>query len=136
MSSMNFTTKHEETQGEKSVNEMKIMTERIMLRRRFLGISQKEMAEACGISQSYLSRIERGDKGGMSIDLISRMAEVLKVHPNYIMGLSDSMAGGDVNTDSITITSDPQLEKLIQLFESMSGVQKEKLLAMARIIRE
>ena len=47
-------------------------------RREQLGISQKELADACGITQSHLCDIEQG-RNKPSIDVAVRIAKVLKV---------------------------------------------------------
>ena len=47
-------------------------------RREQLGISQKELADACGITQSHLCDIEQG-RNKPSIDVAVRIARVLKV---------------------------------------------------------
>lgn len=47
-------------------------------KREQLGISQKELADACGITQSHLCDIEQGRKKP-SIDVAVRIARALKV---------------------------------------------------------
>ena len=48
-------------------------------RREQLGISQKELAEKVGISQSFLCDIEQG-RSKPSIDVAIKLARVLKVN--------------------------------------------------------
>lgn len=47
-------------------------------RREALGISQKELAEKCGITQSHLCDIEQG-RNKPSIDVAVKMAKVLNI---------------------------------------------------------
>lgn len=47
-------------------------------RREQLGISQKELAERCGITQSFLCDIEQG-RNKPSIDVAVKIADVLKL---------------------------------------------------------
>lgn len=47
-------------------------------RRETLGISQKELAERCGITQSHLCDIEQG-RNKPSIDVAVKIAKVLNI---------------------------------------------------------
>ena len=59
--------------------------------RRELGITQYELSEKCGISQTSLSQIETGTKRP-SPRTIKRICEVLEVPESiiYILGMQDS----------------------------------------------
>lgn len=54
----------------------KIRTER--------GIRQNVAAKKAGISQTYLSQIESGDKDGVSVDIIKSLSMVYSVPPAVI----------------------------------------------------
>jgi len=47
--------------------------------RREAGLSQKEVAEAAGIDQSYMSMIESGQRHNPGTRIIARLAQVLQV---------------------------------------------------------
>jgi DNA-binding XRE family transcriptional regulator len=51
---------------------------RVLVWREFRGLASKQLAEAAGISQAYLSQIEAGKRDG-SIGTMKKIAEALKV---------------------------------------------------------
>jgi len=55
----------------------------IWQRRMELGMAQKALAEVLGISASYLSDIEHGNRG-VTVELIARCAEALKVDSDIL----------------------------------------------------
>ncbi len=56
----------------------------IKKRRRALGLTQPEVASAVGITQSHLSRIERGSD--TTISTLFAIARVLRCHPAELLG--------------------------------------------------
>lgn len=46
--------------------------------RRAANLTQSDLAVACGVSRSHLSRLESGDRSRLSLDLISRLEAVLR----------------------------------------------------------
>ncbi len=52
-------------------------------------LSQKELADQCGLSISYIQQIEAGKKNNPSLDALTAMADVLQV--NIYSLLDDSM---------------------------------------------
>ncbi len=48
------------------------------------GMSQEDLALASGLSQTYLSDVERG-KRNIGIDNIQRLADALKVNPSDLL---------------------------------------------------
>ena len=59
--------------------------EAIMLRRRRLGLRQQDLSERTGISQSYISGVERGLRP-MNLDTLRRIAEGLDTTPAALLG--------------------------------------------------
>lgn len=57
---------------------------RVAKRRRQLGMKQNVLAEKLGISNNYLSSIERG-KETPSLDVFVRICNVIKVTPDYLL---------------------------------------------------
>ena len=71
---------------------MDIFSIRIKEERKYKGYSQRLMAEKLGISQSAYKGYELiGEKNGRepSLDLIRKIAEVLDVSIDYLLGLKD-----------------------------------------------
>ena len=61
-----------------------IMGARIANRRKQLDIKQNALAEQIGISNNYLSGIERG-KENPSLEVIVRLCNALQVTPDYLL---------------------------------------------------
>ena len=59
--------------------------EAIMLRRRRLGLRQQDLSERTGISQSYISGVERGLRP-MNLDTLRRIAAALETTPAQLLG--------------------------------------------------
>jgi len=59
--------------------------EAIMLRRRRLGLRQQDLSERTGISQSYISGVERGLRP-MNLETLRRIAAALETTPAQLLG--------------------------------------------------
>lgn len=49
------------------------------------GYTQKQLATRIGISQVYISKIERGDARGLTIDKLTKLADALQVTPMELL---------------------------------------------------
>ncbi|MGH8899370.1 MAG: helix-turn-helix domain-containing protein [Egibacteraceae bacterium] len=69
--------------------------QRIAFFRCRLGMAQLTLAERVGRSESWLSKVERGDRGCDSLALIVALAEVLRVPPAALIDvdLTSSRSG-------------------------------------------
>lgn len=62
-----------------------ILATRLLLTRRKAGLTQEEVAEAAGISVSYLSMLERNARSA-SLDVVDALAVALKVKAPFLLG--------------------------------------------------
>ncbi len=89
---------------------MPTIAKRITKARQALGLNQKELAIKAQITESTLSRFERGTREPRT-DALSRLSKVLEVSPNYlIFSLKDD---GNFNNESLI---DESLENIISDF--------------------
>lgn len=89
---------------------MPTIAKRITKARQALGLNQKELAIKAQITESTLSRFERGTREPRT-DALSRLSKVLEVSPNYlIFGLKDD---SNFNNESLIEES---LENIISDF--------------------
>ena len=89
---------------------MPTIAKRITKARQALGLNQKELAIKAQITESTLSRFERGTRESRT-DALSRLSKVLEVSPNYlIFGLKDD---SNFNNESLIEES---LEDIISDF--------------------
>lgn len=63
---------------------------RIKARRKELGLTLKDVANALGASESLISRYESKDVKNMGIDKLPPLAKVLECTPAYLMGWDDN----------------------------------------------
>lgn len=49
-----------------------------------MGYTQKQLASRIGADQSYISKVERGDVGGLTVDKILKLADALQVTPTEL----------------------------------------------------
>ena len=64
--------------------------ERVHLMRRRRKMTQRELGEAVGVSKTTIFRIEKGDFADAMGQTIARMARVLNVSGNYLLGLEQT----------------------------------------------
>ncbi len=63
--------------------------ERVHLIRRRRKMTQKELGEAVGVSKTTIFRIEKGDFADAMGQHIAKMARVLNVSADYLLGLKE-----------------------------------------------
>jgi transcriptional regulator with XRE-family HTH domain len=49
------------------------------------GMSQEDLAEASGVPQSSISRLERRDVGVVNLEHLDRLARALGIHPRELI---------------------------------------------------
>lgn len=96
----------------------------LKLLRTYHGIKQKDFAKSLGISSSYLSEIESGNKT-ISYDLLGKYSEILKMPISDITLFAESEslhAGGKPASIQNKITD--KLLKLLEWMESISDTNE------------
>jgi transcriptional regulator with XRE-family HTH domain len=94
--------------------------DRIRAARRNLGLSQRDVASAVGVSHGAVARWEGGGGGnGIATDNLVKIARVLQIRASSLLG---EEAG--VDHDAIAI-SDPREIALIELFRRLSPKLRE-----------
>ena len=86
--------------------------ERIKQLRREQGYSQNEFADAAGITQAYLSRMERGI-ANPQLDNIKKVAECLGI------SLADLFAFDVEGFDSVTLRPEEKTQRLLSALQSL-----------------
>lgn len=77
------------------MREMNAFAQRLLLTRRDVEMNQDELALKAGVSQSTISRIERGVVEDIPITIIEALAKALGVRPEYLAGWSEDILGED-----------------------------------------
>lgn len=68
--------------------------ELVRLKRKDAGLSQKKLGEACGLSDTTISKIEGGSRETPQWDTLCKIAQALKFHPFEIL-----LAAGYITED-------------------------------------
>jgi transcriptional regulator with XRE-family HTH domain len=68
------------------VVDLQRLGERLLLARRRRGLSQGELAQLAQVDLSLISRIERGVKPSLSVEVLGRLATALDTSPNDLLG--------------------------------------------------
>ena len=114
--------------------------------REFLGFSQEQLAKLAGVSQGAVSRLETGRGLAtpmlviLKINLAMRKA-LRAVDPSL---LTDELRGviemvdrisptiGEVGSDSIPLTKDPEVEGLVRMYRGLPTRQRQAFVSVAR----
>lgn len=84
-----------------------MLSEKIKARRNTLGMSQKRLAELCGIAQSSISRYEAGDDE-ITLAVLLKIAKALECPPLYLV--EEEFLAGSKATDQQTLTVQKTIE--------------------------
>ena len=86
-------------------------------RRLELGLTMKEVADACSVSEGAVSRWESGDVNNMRRDRIYALSQVLQISPLIILGIEPKPEDPEKQNS----------ERFLELLEPLSEEQKDKL---------
>lgn len=65
-------------------------SEIIQYRRKYLGLTLEQVADACGVNKSTIMRYERGDIEKMSVQNLVPLATALRCSPLYLLGMIET----------------------------------------------
>ena len=99
---------------------MKDIKEKIKQRRKDLNLSLEEIANYVGVSKATVSRWESGAISNMRADKIQKLAEILKVNPNFIIGYETTPTPLKPTVDTSMLT-----EAELAEFEKITGVNQQ-----------
>lgn len=89
---------------------------RILKMRKELGLTQEDLADRSGLSQSFLTCVERGEKG-LGFDSIIKISRALGTSTDYLL------------TGTIT---EKESNYILQLFDLMGESQREHTIEIVR----
>lgn len=126
--------------------DIKVFAQRLLLSRRDLGIDQVELARRSGVSNSYISDIERMRKGNIGMDKALRLASALGVSVNYLIGLTDDPLPPEEHSAMALAESLPVyfteesvsrslIIKLLDSFMGLNPPEQESLIRFADYLR-
>lgn len=95
----------------------------LRLLRTYHQLNQTELAKLLGISNSYLSEIEKGDKS-LSIELLEKYSDVFKMPISSIMLFSEKMGEQRKAGDKLRVTAADKILRLLEWLEERDAVKK------------
>ena len=63
-----------------------VLSDRIRMKRLEVQLSQRELAEKIGTDQAHICRIERGERTAITVQTLVKLADVLSVSTDYLLG--------------------------------------------------
>ena len=103
--------------------DVRLIGQRIAVRRIDAGYSQEKFAEKVGISKTALGKIERGDSAPKTETLIS-VCRGLRASPNELLP-DDLSQGNDL---------DPEMLQMAAKVDNLSPFQKKQFYAMMKVV--
>lgn len=114
------------------------LAQRILLSRRDLDWKQENLAEASGVSRTYISNIERGRVTNVGVEVIFALAKALGVAPQYLLGLTEDPLAGVPDSD-VESEERQQLDgvarEFLALFQQLDTSKQQTLLNLAKMIK-
>jgi len=101
----------------------------VKAQRQLANISQRQLAKASGMSDSYLSQIERGQYRP-SAEVLRGIAQALGMTPSSLFAQFGLLDVADEQTPKVTV------EEAIRLDETLTQDKKDALLHMYRTLKD
>lgn len=102
--------------------------ERILEKRKYMGLSRSDLSERTGISVQHLSYIEAGRRG-MSCSVLQKICQVLCTSADYIVMGERKSLGSDLE-EMLTCIDEkylPCMEDLLKVYANTLSLLKVKL---------
>lgn len=92
-------------------------------RRKALGLTLKEVAELCNVSEGTVSRWEKGEIQNMRRDKIEKLAYALKVNPSQILEIDNETSPSEVPPVEMQLFNIPVFESVAAGFGANADSQ-------------
>lgn len=105
------------------VVELDMLNRALRLLRTYHQLTQVELAKRLGISNSYLSEIESGDKTP-PLDLLDRYSDIFKMPASSILLFSESLTGEGRRGGKLRVGAADKILRLLEWFEERDAIKK------------
>jgi transcriptional regulator with XRE-family HTH domain len=114
--------------------------QKILALRRKRQLTQKKLAALSGVSPSYLSRVERGQRQIPHPSLLSKLAAPLQVSEYELLFMAGYISGDCADDKPIPghwqeLVADPSLDEAVRGLEPLSPQEKQSLYCYLQAIR-
>lgn len=111
------------------MSERTYRNDRLIALREERGLKQIDAAKELGLSQSYVSMLERGKVASPGIDQLSHIAQYYGVHLDYILGRTDNRRPYEDRIDFEQLSPDEQ--HIVELLRELPEADQKRLLDLA-----
>ncbi len=94
------------------------------------GMTQRGLADATGLPQATISRIERGVIQQPRVEVLTKLADALHVTVDYLIDRSDRMTATD------TVGADARAAAIFRDYQDLSEDGKQELARFVRWLKE
>ena len=121
------------------------LAQRLLLSRRELGLDQKELGRRAGVSNSYISDIERERITNVGVEVLSSLSAALGVSPEYLAGWQEDPLNRipDDEDERVLREASPayhvyseEERQLIEDVRQLSEAQRRLLLKFVQLLKE
>lgn len=99
------------------------MSERIKERRKYLGLTQGDLAEKLGLQKSAIAKYENGRVENIKRSVILRMSQILECSPCYLMGLDDAAEAPEKSSCDFQIS--PFEQRMVTAYRSSDQLTRD-----------
>ena len=98
---------------------LKAMGQRIMVRRKSLGMTQEELAEKLGVSTQMISNLELGKKA-IRPENLANVCEVLKLSADFVLTGSNTKSAVDAVAEKLVQLTVKELQMVSDIIDYMN----------------
>jgi transcriptional regulator with XRE-family HTH domain len=109
---------------------MGALGEKVVMEREKLGMTQKALADASGLPQATVSRIERGLIAQPRVEVLKRLAGALHITVDYLVGRTQQMSATD------TVGADNRASAIFRDYETLTEEGKQEVVRFVRFLKE
>lgn len=84
-------------------------------------MNQTQLADASGITQATISRIESGEVKQLKSEALKKLAEALEVTVDYLVGKTNKLTPSDI------VDSDPTARQIFRGYDKLSPTEKNQV---------
>ena len=100
-------------------NFLKNMGQRILARRKTLGLTQDDLAEMIGVTPPMISNLEQGKKA-IRPDNLAKVCKVLGLSADFVLYGADTQTSVDVIADKLTQLTEAELQIVNDMIDALN----------------
>jgi transcriptional regulator with XRE-family HTH domain len=106
------------------------LAERVKEARKRMGWNQKQLADASGISQATISRLEAGRVRELKSEALKQLAAALGVTVDYLVDQAVQLTFSDA------VQADPTVQAIFRGYEKLSATNRQLLKNFVQMLEE